>query len=62
MSAAAFLPITIEFFPHLMRADHGVQGEAPSELDRKIKVVLAEMQRRRVPIDFRGLGRGKRHR
>ncbi len=55
---AAFLPISIEFFPHLMDADHGVQGEAPAGLDRKIKAVLTEMRRRRVPIDLRGPGRG----
>jgi len=54
---AAFLPITIEFFPHLENADRGVQGEAPAGLDRKIKTVLTEMQRRRVPIDVRGPGR-----
>jgi len=53
---AAFLPITIEFFPHLMHADRGVQGEAPAGLDRKIKAVLTEMRRRRVPIDLRGPG------
>jgi len=56
---AAFLPIVIEFFPHLMHADHGVRGEAPAWLERKIKAVLTEMRRRRVPMDLRGPGRGE---
>lgn len=56
---AAFLPITTDFFPHLMDADRGVQGEAPAGLERKIKTVLTEMQRRQVPIDLRGPGQWK---
>ncbi len=60
LRCAAFLPITIEFFPRLTRADRGVQGEAPAGLDRKIKAVLTEMRRRGVAIDVRGPGRRQR--
>jgi len=57
LRCAAFIPITGDFFPHLARADHGVQGEAPTGHSRKIKTVLAEMQRRQVTIEVRGPGR-----
>jgi hypothetical protein len=56
---AAFLPITIDFFPQLMHAGRGVQGAAPAGVERKIKAVLTEMLRRCVPIDVRGPGRQK---
>ncbi len=51
---AAALPITMEFFPHLERADHGIQGAASAGLSRKIESVLQELRRRRVAISVRG--------
>lgn len=51
---AAALPITIEFFPHLERADGGIQGTASAGLSRKIESVLEELRRRRIAIDVRG--------
>ncbi len=51
---AAALPITIEFFPHLERADRGIQGLASAGLSRKIESVLKELRRRRIAIDLRG--------
>ena len=53
---AAALPITIEFFPHLERADHGIQGTASAGLTRKIESVLADLRRRRIVIAVRGPG------
>ena len=51
---AAALPITIEFFPHLERADRGIRGAASAGLIRKIGLVLEELGRRRIVIDVRG--------
>jgi hypothetical protein len=53
---AAALPITIEFFPHLQRADCGIQGLASAGLSRKIESVLDELRRRRIAIAVRGPG------
>ena len=53
---AAALPITIEFFPHLGRADRGIQGAASAGLSRKIESVLEALRRRRIAIDLRGPG------
>jgi hypothetical protein len=53
---AAALPITIEFFPHLERADRGIQGLASAGLSRKIESVLDELRRRRIAIAVRGPG------
>jgi len=50
----AALPIAIEFFPHLERADLGIQGMASAGLSRKIESVLEELRRRRIAIDVRG--------
>lgn len=55
--SAAALPITVEFFPHLGRADRGIQGTASPGLSRKIATVLEELRRRRIVIDVRGPGR-----
>ena len=51
---AAALPIAIEFFPQLERADRGIQGLASAGLSRKIESVLEELRRRRIAIDVRG--------
>jgi hypothetical protein len=53
---AAALPITIEFFPHLERADRGIQGLASAGLSRKIESLLDELRRRRIAIAVRGPG------
>ncbi len=50
----ALLPIVADFFPHMADADHGVKGEAPTGLARRITAVLAEMQRRQVTVEVRG--------
>ena len=50
----AALPIAIEFFPHLERADLGIQGMASAGLSRKIESVLEELRHRRIAIDVRG--------
>jgi len=51
---AAALPIDIDFFPYLERADRGIQGMASAGLIRKIGTILTELQRRRIVIDVRG--------
>lgn len=53
----ALLPIVADFFPQLADADHGVKGQAPVGLARRVTAVLAEMQRRQVTIEVRGPGR-----
>ena len=52
--SVAVLPVTEEYFPHLARADRGVQGEASAGLTRKIKAMLADLHRRGVVIEVRG--------
>lgn len=53
----AYLPVTIEFFPRLDRADHGVQGVALVGLQRKIVAAATEVFRRPELLDLRGPGR-----
>jgi hypothetical protein len=56
----AILPLTPEFFPYMDTPDQGVQGTASLGLDRKIRTVLAELQRRQVALDVRGPLRPRR--
>ena len=57
LRSAAALPIRIEFFPHLGRADRGIQGIASAGLSRKIETLLEEMRRHGIVVDVRGPSR-----
>jgi hypothetical protein len=50
----AVLPVTAEYFPRLDREDHGVRGQAPIDLVRRIEAILKELHRRGVVIEVRG--------
>jgi hypothetical protein len=51
---AAILPVTAEWFPHLERENHGIRGEAPVQLARRIAAAVKELRDRGVVIDVRG--------
>ena len=51
---AAVLPVAAEYFPHLARADHGIRGQAPMQLVRRIEAALKQLQDRGVVIEVRG--------
>ena len=51
---AAVLPVTTEYFPQLSHADHGIRGQAPIQLTRRIEAVMRELRDRGVVIDVRG--------
>lgn len=53
----AYLPVTVDFFPRLGRADHGIQGLAPIGLQRKIVAAATQIFRRPELLDLRGPGR-----
>jgi hypothetical protein len=51
---AAILPVTAESFPHLKREDHGIRGQAPVPIARRIAAAVKELRERGIVIDVRG--------
>ena len=51
---AAVLPVTAEYFPHLAHADHGIRGQAPIQLVRRIEAALKDLRDRGVVVEVRG--------